>query len=703
MQAVVHRDRLTHALDVAGDVSLALGLFTTFTFQHSLLSTAGMGLMLLVALVRFAVRPRAYFSVWYAGYALLIVWGLVGALAGWATDRSTALAMCKTLCVGLGFVFVVQQLIVQRRDAEASLLACLAACLALVVYVVLAERDVLFEQRLGTTAGINPNDVAMMAATGYAIAIHRLCTRKRWYEALPVLLLLVAILLTGSRKGMLLIVFLPGCYLLWQDRKHFRRNLLLLLALLLLLLAAVFLIPALYDLLGSRFVRMVQTMLAVEGAQEGSLTERLSFLRQGWSMFVQRPLTGWGLDCFRFNGVTRATYSHNNYIELLVSGGVPALLLFYAPLAAELVRAVRRAGRDAAVRLVVTVVVGQMLMELLLVTYYERPQLVPIALLLGVSRLMRRGGDERDGTAYWTYLKNPRRLFVPLAMRGLFRRMADEPYLRRMYRALLGRKPDFDRPRTFNEKLNWMKLHDRDPRYVTVTDKLAARGFVESRVGAAYLVPLLGVWERPEQIDFQALPRPCVLKTTNDSGGVYILRDGEDGRRAVRFLDRHLRRDYASLWREWPYAEVPPRVLAEAFVGGADGALPVDYKIQCFDGRAFAVVACIGRAAGRPQYWYFDRDGRPLPVTRFMERHPAPEMALPPSLPEMLRVAERLSTGFAELRVDLYDTPDGVKVGELTLFDGGGFFDDYTEAGDLLLGRQLRLPGVSDGAEGGGE
>lgn len=702
MQTAAGRERWNRALDAASDAALAICLFTTFSFQHTLVSTTGMGLMLLVALVRFAVRPRFYGSVWYLGYALVIAWGAVGVLAGWAIEPATALAMCKTMCVGLGFMLVVHQLVVQRRNAEMSLLMCLLACLATMAYALIGERENLFETRVGSAVNIYPNDLAMILSIGYGIAIHRACERRRWYELIPALLLAGTVLLTGSRKGMAMLVLIPAVYLLWRDRRHLRRNLLVLAALLIALAAAVLCIPPLYQVIGVRFVELFRTVFG--GAEtEGSYLERMSLLRQAWAMFLERPLTGWGLDCYRFNGVTRETYSHNNYIELLVSGGVPALLLFYVPLLMELVRAARRAGRNAAVRLVVTVAAGQMLMELLLVTYYERPQLVPIALLLGVSRLMRRGGDERDGTALWTYLKNPRRLFVPLAMRGLFRRMADEPYLRRMYRALLGRKPDFDHPRTFNEKLNWMKLHDRDPRYVTVTDKLAARGFVESRVGAAYLVPLLGVWERPEQIDFQALPRPCVLKTTNDSGGVYILRDGEDVRRAVRFLNRHLRRDYASLWREWPYAEVPPRVIAEAFVGGADGALPVDYKIQCFDGRAFAVVACTGRAAGRPQYWYFDRDGRPLPVTRFMERHPAPEMALPPSLPEMLRVAERLSAGFAELRVDLYDTPDGVKVGELTLFDGGGFFDDYTEAGDLLLGRQLRLPGVSDGAEGGGE
>lgn len=700
MKTAVNKSGGLRALDLISDAGLMLCLFTTFAFQHTLLSTAGMGLALLLCLVRFAVRPRVYGSVWYAGYALLILWGLLGALAGWAVDRATALAMCKTMCVGLGFVFVVHQLIVQRQNAEASLLAYLLTCVVLAVYALVAERDTLFVQRLGLTIGINPNDVAMILATGYAIAIHRLCERKKWYEALPILLFAGAILLTGSRKGMLLLAFLPLCYLLWRDRRHIRRNLLFLIPVLLALVAAVFLIPPLYQIIGSRFVRLFQVLLTGNGALETSLKERVGFIAQGWTMFLERPLTGWGMDCFRFNGVTRATYSHNNYIELLVSGGLPALLLFYVPLLLVIVQAVRCAGRRPAVQMAVTVVVGQVLMEMMLVTYYERPQLAPIALLLGVARLHAGGDDERDGTALFQYLKNPRRLFVPLAMRGVFDRMPDERYLTHMYRALLGRAPDLDAPAGFNEKLNWMKLHDRDPRYVTLSDKYAARGFIEARVGAEYLVPLLGVWEDPAKIDFAALPCPCVLKTTNDSGGVYFWSEDGNARRARRFLVRHLKRRYAALWREWPYAQVPPRVIAEAFVGGPDGAPPVDYKIQCFDGRAFAVEVCTGRGEGKPRYWYFDRDLRPLPVTNWMERHSAPAIEFPPCMDEMLRVAERLSEGFAELRVDLYATAAGVKVGELTLFDGAGFFDDYTEAGDLLLGRQLRLPAVASAEEG---
>lgn len=694
------RDRL---LDLGSDLVLFFCLFANVALQHTVWSSAGLLLLFGAAFVRFCFRPRVYGSAWYLGYALLIVWGLVGALAGWALDRTIALSMCKTLCIDLLFVFSIHQLLVQRRDAERGLLVFLAVCLALSAYVLFCERAALFADRLGIRAGVNPNDLAMVLCIGYAIAIHRFSQRRRWYEALPILLLAALVLLTGSRKGYLLLAGLPAAYLIWRDGAHRKRNLLLLLGCGVALLAAAFLIPPLYALLGSRLERMLQALFTADASADGSIQERLRFIRVGLEGFLQRPLTGWGLDCFRLNGVTRETYSHCNYVELLYGGGIAALLFYYAPLLAVLVRTVRRAGKAPAVQLLTVLTAGYVVMDLFMVTYYERPQLMLVALLLGVSRLSQRR-DDGDGAAALKYLKNPFRLFLPPAMRGCFNRMPDERYLRLLYRAMFGKRLDLLCPSGFNEKLNWMKLYDRDMRYPRLADKLAMRDVVRERAGERRLVPLLGVWDSAEAVDFSALPVPCVLKTTHDSGGVYVLTGGDpaEAERARAFLKRRLARNYALLWREWPYSRVQPRVIAEAFIGGPDGSLPVDYKIQCFDGRAFAVIACTGRETGAPRYWYFDRDGAPLPVTRFMEAHADEAKAVPlPSLAEMVRIAEACSAGYRELRVDLYLTPEGcVKVGELTLFDGAGFFEDYTEAGDRLLGAALRLGPIPEGDHG---
>lgn len=677
------------ALDCASDIVLPVSLFAAFAFQHTAVSTAGMGLLLVLAAVRFAVRPRIYGSVFFLGYALLIAESLLVALSGAALDRATSLAMTRTMCVGLGYTVVLVQLIVQRQNAEAVLRAYLLASLAFAAYMLLRERGTLTLMRLGDGSGISANDIAMILSVGCGIVVHRLYTRKRAVEALPLLFLAGVILLTGSRKGLAMLFVMPAAYLLLADRRHRARNAAVLFGLLLLLVAAIRFVPPLYERIGMRFVQLFASLKSGDLSLETSFGERLGLLRKGWEMFLSRPLSGWGFDCFRFNGVTRETYTHSNYLELLVSGGVFALLLYYVPLLAALVRGLRRGRGQGAVCAVAAVMLGQLLAESLLVSYYERPQLTAVALALGVMRLA--GGDEADGTALLRYLKNPNRLFLPLAMRGAFSRMDDAAYLTRMYRAVFGKTPDLLHPRTMNEKLNHLKLYDRDPRYVTLADKHAVREYVAGQAGEAALVPLLGVWERVEDIDFAALPH-CVLKVTNDSGGVLRWQSGGSVRAAKRFLTKHLRRDYAALWREWPYREVPPRVIAEAFVGGADGMPPVDYKLQCFAGRVFCLIVCTGRAAGKPHYWYFDRAGKPLIVTHWMEAHPKPEIALPARMEEMIALAEALSAPYTQLRVDLFDTADGIKVSELTLFDGAGFFEDYTEAGDRLLGEALRLP-----------
>lgn len=705
MQAVSvdRRDRL---LDLVSDLVLFLCLFTNVALQHTVWSSAGLLLLFGAAFVRFCVRPRIYGSVWYLGYGLLIVWGLIGALAGWALDRATALSMCKTLLIDLAFVFSVHQLIVQRRDIERSLLVFLAVCTALLIYVLIRDAKTLLNDRLNLPSGINANDMAMTLCVGYAIAFHRLYSgfvhkdscRILWSHQIPLLVLLVLfsilVLMTGSRKGLMLLVLLPAGYLLWRDRAHIKRNLFIVAVACILLLVSIFFIPKLYTLIGNRIVRLFQAMLSGDLSIEGSYAERLQFIRKGLEMISERPFTGWGLDCFRLNGVTRETYSHCNYVELLVSGGIPALLCYYAPLCVVLVRIVRRAANQPVLQLVAMLTISSVIMDIMSVTYFERPRLMEIALLLGALRLFdgfaRRG--ERDGTALLRYIKNPFRLFLPFAMRGCFNRMPDERYLKCLYRAMFGKKLDLLCPSGFNEKLNWMKLYDRDMRYPRLADKYAMRSVVQERVGEGHLVPLLGVWSDADAIDFSTLPVPCVLKTTHDSGGVYVLTKGDPAacEKARAFLKRHLARNYALLWREWPYSRVQPRVIAEAFIGGPDGSLPVDYKIQCFDGRAFAVLVRTRREIGN---WYFDRGGAPLPVTRFMESNMERAKSVPlPSLTEMVRIAESCSAGYRELRVDLYLTPDGgIKVGEMTLFHDAGFFEDYTEAGDRLLGEQLRL------------
>ena len=291
------------------------------------------------------------------------------------------------------------------------------------------------------------------------------------------------------------------------------------------------------------------------------------------------------------------------------------------------------------------------------------------------------------------FLKNPYALFSVLANRGWFDWLGDEGYLRLQYRARMGRWPDLKRPVTYNEKLQWLKLHDRRKEYTVLADKYAMRGYVAEKIGEEYTIPLLGVWETPEDIDFDALPDQFVLKCNHNSGrGMCICRDKSrlDIPAVRKELARGLAQDYYKTCREWPYKDIKRRIIAERYMkDGADKDL-TDYKFFCFHGEP-KIMYITRENSGLPGMDFFDMEFRHLPI--LMEDAFA---EVPPEKParfeEMKQLAKILSAGIPHVRVDFYLINGRIYVGELTFFHGGGYDRIQPEEWARTLGDWIRLP-----------
>lgn len=295
-------------------------------------------------------------------------------------------------------------------------------------------------------------------------------------------------------------------------------------------------------------------------------------------------------------------------------------------------------------------------------------------------------------------LKNPYKLFVWLTHRGCFRHMPDERYLKLLYRGILGRTLHLDSPVSYCEKVQWLKLNDRNPMYPQLCDKLAVRDYVRDIAGEECLIPLLGVWDDPNAIDFGALPDRFVLKCTHDSGGVIVCAEKEalDMTNTPRKLHKWLKRDYSYFGREWPYHFVPHRVIAEAFIGSDDGILPDDYKFYCWQGKVFLICVCTNRRKNDADYILCDAAYHPIWTNDGVLSNPeAYSLVRPPHLEEMFALAEQLSAELVNTRIDLYDTPQGVRFGEITLYDESGFIVEYDEEFDRYIGTFLRLEELS--------
>ena len=179
----------------------------------------------------------------------------------------------------------------------------------------------------------------------------------------------------------------------------------------------------------------------------------------------------------------------------------------------------------------------------------------------------------------------------------LHNQMPDKDYLTKVYKFRLQRELHLDNPRSFNEKLQWLKIYDHNPAYTTMVDKYAVKDYVSSVIGEEYIIPTLGVWKNFDDIDFSKLPDQFVLKCTHDSGGLFICKAKKefDIKKAKKKINHCLKRDYYSLMREWPYKNVPRRIIAEPYMNDGENEELQDYKFMCFNGKVLCSFICTER------------------------------------------------------------------------------------------------------------
>ena len=293
-------------------------------------------------------------------------------------------------------------------------------------------------------------------------------------------------------------------------------------------------------------------------------------------------------------------------------------------------------------------------------------------------------------------LLHNRRHFVSAACIRLGRMLSDKAYLKMMFRLELRKELDLDNPKTFNEKLQWLKLYYHRPELTLMADKLAVKDYVASIIGAEYVVPLLGSWDDPKDIEWDSLPHQFVLKTNHDGGnyGIIICKDKEklDREKATERLNKSLKRNTFLLGREWPYKNIPRKVFAERYMAsGKDGEL-ADYKFFCFDGKIKMMYVATGRQSGTGLCFdYFDENYRHLDL---VQTHPmaATTPEKPKNFELMKTLAEKLSKDLPHVRVDFYEADGKVYFGEFTFFSLGGWAAFHPEEYDYELGSYIKLP-----------
>lgn len=297
-------------------------------------------------------------------------------------------------------------------------------------------------------------------------------------------------------------------------------------------------------------------------------------------------------------------------------------------------------------------------------------------------------------------LKNPIIAAEVLMHSRLMRIFPDKAFLKMAYRTYLRKKLNLDNPTTFNEKLQWLKLNDRKPEYTVYVDKYLVREHIKNTIGEQYLIPLLGVWDDPEKIDFDVLPDQFVLKCNHNSGrGMCICTDKSkiDINKVKKGLKKGLKENYYLSGREWPYKNVPRRIIAEKYMVDESGYELKDYKFFCFDGevKALFIATDRGSKTEETKFDFYDAEFNHLPFTN---GHPNAnkEIKKPQSFEEMKRLAEVLSKGIPQVRVDFYDINGKVYFGELTFSHWSGFVPFVPEEWDYTFGSWIDIDGLKN-------
>lgn len=290
------------------------------------------------------------------------------------------------------------------------------------------------------------------------------------------------------------------------------------------------------------------------------------------------------------------------------------------------------------------------------------------------------------------FLKDPYKLLYAILKRASFLITNDELYIKLAYFARMHKPLSLRNPQTYNEKLQWLKLYNRKTEYTELVDKYEVKNYVAKIIGPEHIIPTIGVWDKADDIDFKSLPQQFVLKTTHDSGGLYICKDKKqinvDEIRSK--MTKALKRNYFRLHREYPYKNVKRRIIAEPFMIDDSGKGLKDYKFFCFNGEPKVMFIATDRPTDT-RFDFFDMDFNHLPIKQGHPQATKP-ITRPKGFEEMKKMATILSKGIPHVRVDFYDINGKVYFGEMTFFHYSGLVPFVPEKWDLIIGNWLQLP-----------
>ncbi|MDN4605923.1 ATP-grasp fold amidoligase family protein [Sporosarcina sp. F6_3S_P_2] len=274
----------------------------------------------------------------------------------------------------------------------------------------------------------------------------------------------------------------------------------------------------------------------------------------------------------------------------------------------------------------------------------------------------------------------------------LCRVIPDSLYLKVIFYKNIRQVLDLKNPETFNEKLQWLKINDRNPDYTKLVDKYEVRKYIKEKIGEKYLVPLIGVWKNAYEIDFTKMPEQFVLKCNHDSKSVIICKDKNklDKQKIIKKLNKHLKSNAYWYGREWFYKNVQPLIIAEEYLEDRNSRTLNDYKVLCFNGKARLIQVHCNRGSKNYTQDFYDLEWNHLNIEQGVKLTDNP-LEKPGFLEEMITLSEKLAKNLIHARIDWYFVNNQLYFGEITFYDGSGFVRFANSDDDILLGNMINI------------
>lgn len=291
------------------------------------------------------------------------------------------------------------------------------------------------------------------------------------------------------------------------------------------------------------------------------------------------------------------------------------------------------------------------------------------------------------------YIGKPKMLIQIIMTTKITNFIPDSIFLKLKYKLAIGNKLDLNNPKTFNEKIQWLKINDKKDIYTKMVDKYEVKKYVADIIGRKYIIKTIGVYDSFDQINFNELPNQFVIKCTHDSGGLIIVKDKSklNIKETGAKINKALKKNYFYSCREWPYKNIIPRIIIEEYMEDETYKELIDYKIMCFNGEPKIIFTCSERYKQGLKVTFFDMNWNRL---NFKRHYPTSNEKIekPTNYAKMIELSKKLSKNIPFIRVDWYEINKKLYFGELTFYPGSGFEEFTPSEWDRKLGDMLELP-----------